>query len=135
MLNHIRLKAKLSLTQIFDADILEVNFRAMTQKTNVACLTFQTWVVLFIKRAIFSSLSQVSLKNDSSVQRNLYVVAFDIDFLLVPLTHWLQMPPLGRHDAVYRSVILEFFKILIHIGIIIQNLDLHTLVSCIAFKR
>ena len=107
----------------------------MAQETDVPLCIFQARVVLVIHGTILACLSDISIYDNCTVQGNLYLIALEHDLFGIPFSHRFQKSPSGRDNAIHRAMVLVWFEIFINIRPIIQHLDLHTHISCIAPQR
>ena len=82
-----------------------------------------------------TSLADITVEDDFTVHRHLDAVALHHDFFGVPSTQLREDDTFGRNDAIHRTMYLIFAQILVDRCIMVENLDFHTLVSCIHTHR
>ena len=132
--------------QLLHTYVAVLDTLTMTKETDVTLLVEQAWVVQMIDSVLvvttiwsyvvtLASLADVTLKDNLAINCNLDVVTLDADLLCVPLAERTPLDALRWDDTIYRTVYLVLTQACVDRSIVVQYLDLHTVVSSINTHR
>jgi hypothetical protein len=136
----------LSLLQLLHAYVAVLDTLTVTEETDVTLLVEQAWVVQMVNSVLvvttiwsyvvtLASLADVTLKDNLAINSDLDVVTLDADLLCVPLAKRTPLDTLCWDDTIYRTVYLVLAQASVDRSVVVQHLNLHTLVSSINTHR
>lgn len=110
------------LFQLSNSDIAKLNSRVVAEEADVSLIALQAGVVPSVHCPRRAGLVDIRIDDCCAIEFDCDLPAFRGDFLIVPLTHRLEVAAFGGNDTVNGTVILIGLEIFVYVGGVIQNL-------------